>query len=424
MRILHTADWHLGKTIEGRDRRPEQEQFIDEICCICDDEAIDLVLIAGDVFQNTNPSAIAEQLFYEAIHRLAKQGTRGVVVIAGNHDNPERLCASSPLADPLGISLIGLPKDELQPYLHGLAGRVERIQCGPSWLELTVPSCDHSVVIAALPYPSEGRLRQLIAQTLDETEMQQGYNELIKATMNTLATNFRSDTVNIAMSHLFVRGGIESGAESENYIQQVGGVYAVDPLSFPANAQYIALGHLHRPQTIGSTTAGRYAGSPLQYSFAEAGYAKSVTVVDVIPGSAAQVREIYLSAGKPLVKWRATQGLDQIYNWLDEGKDKNAWIDAEIHMTQMLTNDEIHKLRTLHPGFVNIRLVTSLSDEPQTPPINLACLSPEEMFGRFFERQQSGLKPEEGLVKLFLELTQEVEDAEDVAEKGDLNATA
>jgi len=424
MRILHTADWHLGKTIEGRDRRLEQEQFIDEIYRICEDEAIDLVLIAGDVFQNTNPSAVAEQLFYEAVDRLAKHGTRGVVVIAGNHDNPERLCASSPLADRLGISLIGLPKDELHPYIHGLSGRVERIKCGPSWLEITVPNCDHAAVIAALPYPSEGRLRQLIAQTLDETEMQQGYNELIKATMNTLATNYRPDTVNIAMSHLFVRGGIESGTESENYIQQVGGVYAVDPLSFPESAQYIALGHLHRPQSIASAVAGRYAGSPLQYSFAEAGHAKSVTLVDVVPGGIANVKEIFLSSGKPLVKWRATHGLSQIYSWLDEGKDKNAWIDAEIHITQMLTNDEIHKLRTLHTGFVNIRLVTNLNDEQKAPSINLSCLSPEEMFGRFFERQQSGLKPEEGLVKLFLELTEEVEEGKSIDGKEDLNETA
>lgn len=422
MRILHTADWHLGKTIEGRDRQPEQEQFIDEICRICDDQAIDVILIAGDIFQNVNPSASAEQLFYDGLDRLAKQGTRGVVVIAGNHDNPERLCASTPLADRLGISLIGLPKEPLYPYMHS-PGRVARIQCGPSWLELAVPSCDHTAVFAALPYPSEGRLRQLVAQTLNETEMQQGYNALIKATMDTLATHFRSDTVNIVMSHLFVRGGMESGPESENYIQQVGGVYAVDPLSFPTNAQYIALGHLHRPQSIASAVAGRYAGSPLQYSFAEAGHGKSVTVVDIVPGGIAKVQEIFLSSGKPLVKWHATHGLDQIYSWLDEGKDKNAWIDAEIHTNQMVTNDEIHKLRTLHSGFVNLRFVANQTDEQQRSSRDISGLSPEEMFVRFCKHQQNGLEPEEGLVRLFLDLTQEVDEGESDDEE-DLNETA
>ena len=423
MRILHTADWHLGKTIEGRDRQSEQEQFINDICQICDTEKIDLVLIAGDVFQTPNPSAAAEELFYDALDRLANNGTRGIVVIAGNHDNPERLCASSPLADRLGITLIGLPKDELKVSAKMAAGRVSRTNCGSSWLELAVPGCDHAAVIAALPYPSEGRLRQLVSRTLQEEEMQQNYNGLIKSTMASLASNFRSDTVNIAMSHLFVRGGLESGHESENQIQQVGGIYAVDPLAFPATAQYIALGHLHRPQDIASAVPCRYAGSPLPYSFAEVGHTKSVTIVDVQPGGVAAVREICLSAGKPLVKWQALEGLNQVYSWLDEGKDQNAWIDLEIHMTQLVTNDEIHKLRSLHRGFVNIRLLVNHPDEEKRQGAELSRLSTEELFTRFFQRQKGGIEPDEGLVKLFLELTEEMDETPEQAERGYFHET-
>ena len=411
MRILHTADWHLGKTIEGRDRQIEQEQFIDEICTICDDEQVDVVLLAGDVFQTPNPSAAAEELFYDALDRLACHGTRGIVVIAGNHDNPERLSAPSPLADRLGITLIGLPKDELQPSVRTGTERVTRVQCGASWLELVVPGCDHSAVIAALPYPSEGRIRQLVAKSLHEEELQQGYNRLIGATMNNLALHFRSDTVNIAMSHLFVTGGVESGHESENQIQQVGGIYAVDAAAFPAHAQYIALGHLHRPQNMTSVVPCRYAGSPLPYSFAEVGHAKSVTIVEALPGSGAAVREICLSAGKPLVKWQA-QGLSQVYNWLDEGRDKNAWIDLEVSVTQSITNDEIHKLRDLHPGLVNIRLIAKNGGESIEERPQLSQLSSEELFRRFFERQKGGLQPDDGLVKLFLELTEQTDQAD------------
>jgi exonuclease SbcD len=419
VRILHTADWHLGKTIEGRDRQAEQEQFVDEICRICDDEAIDMVLLSGDVFQTYNPSAAAEELFYDALNRIAKQGERAIVVIAGNHDNPERLCASFPLADRLGITLVGLPKHELQPSARGRTGRASRIACGPSWLEVAVPACDYSAVIAALPYPSEGRLRQLVSQTLTEEALQQGYNEVVKATFAALGQNFRPDTVNIAMSHLFIRGGIESGHESENQIQQVGGVYAVDPAVFPARSQYIALGHLHRPQAIASVVPGRYAGSPLPYSFAEAGHAKSVTVVEVKPGEPAIVKEVFLSAGKPLVKWQALGGLSQVYAWLEDGKDRNAWIDAEIHVSQAVSNDEIHKLRSLHDGFVNLRLVANFGQELKPRLLELAQLTQEELFIRFFERQQAGLKPEEDLVKLFLELTQELEDEDDAGRDPD-----
>ena len=421
MRILHTADWHLGKTIEGRDRQGEQEQFVDEICRICDAETIDLVLLAGDVFQTYNPSAAAEELFYEALNRLAKQGERAIVVIAGNHDNPERLCASFPLADRLGITLLGLPRQELRPSAHGRTTRAARIACGPSWLEVAVPGCEHSAVIAVLPYPSEGRLRQLVAQTLSAEALQQGYNEAVKAVFGELGRHFRADSVNIAMSHLFIRGGIESGFESELQIQQAGGVYAVDPLAFPAAAQYIALGHLHRPQAIAGAVPGRYAGSPLPYSFAEAGQAKSVAVVDLRPGEPAQVREVTLSAGKPLVKWRATEGLPQVYAWLEAGRDRDAWIDAEIHVDRAVGNDEIHKLRSLHDGFVNLRLVakTEQAARPQLPALSL--LTQEELFIRFFESRQDGLRPDDELVKLFLELTQELDD-EPETEGGDGDA--
>ena len=406
MRILHTADWHLGKNLEGRDRQSEQVQFIDEICQICEEEAIELVLLAGDIYQNPNPSAVAEELFYYALDRLAFQGRRGVVVIAGNHDNPERLCAPAPLADRQGISLIGLPKDELKT--HVAAGRVSRVACGASWLEIAIPGCDHHAVIAALPYPSEGRLRQLIAASLSEEELQQSYQLLIRSTMASLAAHYRSDTVNLAMSHLFVRGGIESGHEAESQIQQVGGIYAVDSGAFPAGAQYVALGHLHRPQDMTAPMPMRYAGSPLAYSFAEMGQAKSVTITEALPGQAAIVREVCLSAGRPLVRWQAREGLPQVYRWLEEGRDKQAWVDLEVHVDRLASSEEIQRLRSLHPGIVNTRLIAAHESAAEGERTDLSHLTAEEMFHRFFAKQTGGLQPEESLVKLFLELTQEV----------------
>lgn len=98
MRILHTSDWHLGRSLENINRIEEQWEFIDQLCEIADEERIDLVLVAGDVYDSYNPSAAAEELFYYALDRLNDGGGRAVVVIAGNHDNPERLCASNPLA--------------------------------------------------------------------------------------------------------------------------------------------------------------------------------------------------------------------------------------------------------------------------------------------------------------------------------------
>lgn len=420
MRILHTADWHFGKTLEGRDRLPEQAQFVDELCRICRDERIDLILMAGDVFQTVNPSAQAEQLFYEALHRLANNGTRGVVVIAGNHDNPDRLSASSPLADRLGITLIGLPKDALLPTSSSSYERVQRIAAGPSWLELALPGCSHTAIIAALPYPSEARLKELLTTTLDESEMLEAYNDRVQRMLQELAGHYRADTVNLAMSHLYVRGGIESDSETQI---QVGGTYAVNPSAFPTQAQYTALGHLHRPQGVaGASGPVRYSGSPLAYSFSEVGYAKSVTVIDVEPGKPADVQEIHLSSGKPLAKWVAPNGLRQVIDWVEAGKDANAWIDLEVHLEAGLSMEDTHLLRSLHEGFIHIRPVFGLLDQVITPR-ETRSLPLHELFRRFFERQK-GYAPDDGLVAAFLELTADGSNENALVENHDAVSTS
>ena len=154
MRLLHTSDWHLGRSLEGRSRQEEQEQFIDEICAIADQHAVHLVIIAGDIFDTFNPPAWAEQLFCDALDRLAQGGQRAVVVIAGNHDSPDRLSAIRPLAQNQGIIIMGLP-NEAAPEL---AGKVRTVAGGPGWMEIAVPDCEHTAVLALLPYPSESRL--------------------------------------------------------------------------------------------------------------------------------------------------------------------------------------------------------------------------------------------------------------------------
>ena len=103
MRILHTSDWHLGRNLEGRSRLPEQEQFIAELVDIVSEEDIQVILVAGDVFDTYNPSADAENLFYDALERLSGNGKRAVLAIAGNHDSPDRLRAANPLALQHGI---------------------------------------------------------------------------------------------------------------------------------------------------------------------------------------------------------------------------------------------------------------------------------------------------------------------------------
>jgi exonuclease SbcD len=383
MRILHTADWHFGRTLEGRSRLEEQTAFMDELVHIVQDQAIDLVLIAGDIYDSVNPPAAAEQLFYEGIARLADGGKRQVAIISGNHDHPDRLAASGPLAAKQGITLIGLPVPDIQSIGVARTGELARL--------------------IALPYPSESRLKELLSDVAEEEVLRSKYSERVGALIRKQAASFEAGTVNLIMSHLYVLGGHET--ESERPIQ-VGGAYTVDTNALTAGAQYVALGHLHRPQNVKAESPIRYCGSPIAYSFSEAGQAKSVTVLDLAPGQVAEPKEIFLTSGRPLVSWKAKEGIGQVHQWLDEQRDANAWIDLEVTMTEAMSIEQIQSLRKAYEGFIHIRPIYP-EMEAVRAVVSRSDLSMEEHFSRFYSRQTGGAQPEPELVRLFLELLQE-----------------
>lgn len=382
MRILHTGDWHFGRTLEGRSRMKEQEDFVEELVRIVHDQKIDLVMMAGDVYDSVNPPAAAEQLFYEAAARLTDGGTP-LVVIAGNHDQPERVSSVTPLVARQGITLVGLPVAE--------AVTVQAVRTG------------EIAKIAALPYPSEARLNELLAAEGDEEELRRAYSARVGMLMRKLASSFTPETVNLAMSHIYVLGGVES--DSERPIQ-VGGAYTVDPSALSVGAQYTALGHLHRPQAVKGDGMIRYSGSPLAYSFSEAGQAKSVSIIDVAPGQQPVMEEVYLSCGRPLIRWKAKGGLEEVHRWLDEGRDANGFIDLEISLTEAMSLGDIHRLRKSHEGFVHIRPVYPEMEQVEVE-YSRSSLPVPELFRKFYQRQTGGAEPDDTLVELFLALTSE-----------------
>lgn len=382
MRILHTGDWHFGRTLEGRSRMKEQEDFVEELVRIVHDQKIDLVMMAGDVYDSVNPPAAAEQLFYEAAARLT-EGETPLVVIAGNHDQPERVSSVTPLVARQGITLVGLPVAE--------AVTVQAVRTG------------EIAKIAALPYPSEARLNELLAAEGDEEELRRAYSARVGMLMRKLASSFTPETVNLAMSHIYVLGGVES--DSERPIQ-VGGAYTVDPSALAVGAQYTALGHLHRPQAVKGEGMIRYSGSPLAYSFSEAGQAKSVSIIDVAPGQQPVMEEVYLSCGRPLIRWKAKGGLEEVHRWLDEGRDANGFIDLEISLTEAMSLGDIHRLRKSHEGFVHIRPVYPEMEQVQVE-YSRSSLPVPELFRKFYQRQTGGAEPDDALVELFLALTSE-----------------
>lgn len=416
MRILHTSDWHLGRNLENISRIDEQREFIDCLCKIVEEQKIDLVLIAGDIYDTYNPSAAAEELFYDAIDRLNGKGKRAVVVIAGNHDNPERLCAASPLAYKNGIILLGYPGSDAGIYKAG-TGEIKIADSGPGWLEIGMPYCEHNAVIIALPYPSEARLEELLSQQADEEVLQKAYSDKIGSIFSSLSQKFRHDTVNLIVGHIFLRGGKES--ESERTLQ-VGGALTVEPEILPANAHFAALGHLHRPQEIRNAPCPAfYSGSPLAYSFSEAEHSKAVYIINANPGEKADIKPIYLDCGKPLRRWVAEEGIAQAIKWCEEGRDLNAWIDLEIVTDRILTMDEQKTLRSLNPGIINIRPRLKSENENIASYQSREGKKIDELFKDFYKFKMQAEIPDE-LMSAFIEILNE-EDEEDTADETEVS---
>lgn len=401
MRILHTADWHLGRRLEGRSRHEEQERVLGEICRIVDDEAIDAVIVAGDVFDAYNPPAESEALFYRTMTRLSDGGRRAVVVIAGNHDSPDRLIASDPYARALGITTIGYPKDIPALYDAG-SDRVACIEAAPSFIRLRLPRSGELLNVLALPYPSESRLRELLAADVENEEQANiHYNHRVRAFLEDCGRRFDANQANLITSHLFVAGGEE--CESERPIQ-VGGLYTIDPSSFPSSAGYVALGHLHRAQTLQGREGipVRYSGSILQYSFSESEQQKSVTMLEWGDRGFTHTA-IPLREGRMLRRWVIDGGLPELERRLAE-TDRADLLSIMVTLHEPPALDYMSNLRRAHPGIVicNTRYYR-LTDESGESSADIESLPLDEQFRRFVDARFNEPCGNE-VLKLFLEL--------------------
>ena len=278
VRILHTSDWHVGKLIRGQSRADEHRAVLAEIAGIAAAESVDVVLVAGDLFETAAPGPASEAIVYRALLDLAQVAP--VVVIGGNHDNPRRLSAVAPLLDLGRVRLLA------QPARPDDGGVVD-LEVGGT-----------TVRLALVPFVSKRGIVRADQLMRDAAfELNQAYDERMRAIIDGLTSGFAADTVNVVCGHLFAAGGTLGGGErSAHTIMD----YSVASLAFPVTAQYVALGHLHRAQDIPGATRIRYCGSPLQLDFGETGEAKSVSIVDLEPGAPAAVREVALTEGRHL----------------------------------------------------------------------------------------------------------------------------
>lgn len=406
MRILHTADWHLGKRLDDFPRLEEQREVMEEICEIAEQEAADVVLVAGDLFDTFNPPTEAVDLLYRTLKRLSAEGRRPVIAIAGNHDSPDRIEAADPLARECGILFAGYPHTEIPPYLLESGLRVLKSDKG--FLELLLPGSSFPLRILFTPYANEYRLKTFLGQEESEKELR----SILQERWQHLADSYCDQQgVNILLSHLFVvrRGDtLPEEPEEEKPILQVGGAQAIFTENIPSQIQYTALGHLHRMHFVEKGPSPVcYSGSPLSYSFAEAGQQKQLLMIDLEPGVAAVVRELPLTRSKMLLRKRA-EGIDEALQWLSENRD--ALVELTIVTDSFLTAMERRALMAAHPGIVSIiPEVTDAEKLTESGQKQIDLTKGMEALFRDYFRHEKGQEPNDEIMQLFHEIVAEEE---------------
>lgn len=285
MRFLHTGDWHLGRTIRGRSRIEECARVLDEVCGIARDEAVDVVLIAGDTFDNFSPPSEAQKLLYETLRRLVSDGAK-VVMIAGNHDSAPRMDALAGILALAGVHAIGAPPADKDYRALRIASRDGR----------------EAATVVGVPWIPEHLTVQYEALFGPRDEAQTQYAGNMERALRFYCASFAAATVNVLLGHMMV-SGTKVGEGGGERTLHLGDTFAVQAAMLPATAQYIALGHVHRPQPVaGSPVAGGsfYAGSLLQLDFGESEQKKSVRVVEAHPRMPADSKAVPVTGGKVL----------------------------------------------------------------------------------------------------------------------------
>jgi exonuclease SbcD len=268
LRILHTSDWHLGRTLYGRKRYHEFERFLAWLSETVQQEQVDALLVAGDIFDTCAPSNRAQQLYYRFLCRVAASSCRHVVVTAGNHDSPSFLNAPKDLLKALNVHVVGAASGNLEDEVLVLGrddGSPELIVCAVPYLR------DREIRVAEAGESIEDKHRKITAGIRGH------YADVVR-----LAEQKRDalgpEVPIVAMGHLFTAGGqtVDGDGVRELY---VGAMAHVDAGIFPDSVNYAALGHLHVPQMVNGTEIIRYSGSPLPVGFGEAKQQKSVCLV-------------------------------------------------------------------------------------------------------------------------------------------------
>lgn len=372
MRVLHTSDWHLGRLLYGKKRHHEFGAFLAWLLTTVQEQHIELVLVAGDIFDTNTPGNQAQQMYYRFLAQLGQTDCRHVVVIGGNHDSPSFLDAPSALLKALNVHVIGEacadPADEVVVLEQD--GDIEALVC-------------------AVPYLRERDLRlveegELVADK--DAKLLKAIEAHYQATAkHAEALRGDADIPIIGMGHLFATGGtlLEGDGVRDLYVGSLGQV----PASlFPTQFDYLALGHLHVAQTVAHQEFIRYCGSPVAMGFAEVGQQKQVLCID-FAGRSPSVTPIEVPTFQH--KARLKGDLDTLLAELERLKSKphSVWVEVDYSGTENIKDlrqrlseqtegSQVSILRVRNRQLRKQTLERTVSEE------TLAQLTPEQVFKR------------------------------------------
>ncbi|MEU1805427.1 exonuclease SbcCD subunit D [Streptomyces sp. NPDC019937] len=299
MRILHTSDWHLGRSFHRVSLLAAQREFLDRLVATVREREVDAVLVAGDVYDRAVPPLAAVELFDDALHRLAGLGVP-TVMISGNHDSPRRLGVGAGLIERAGIHL-----------------RTDPAGCGTP---VVLADRHGDVAFYGLPYLEPGLVRETLGASAG------GHPAVLGAAMDRVRADLATrppGTRSVVLAHAFVTGGAVSDSERDI---TVGGVASV-PAEVFDGVDYVALGHLHGCQTL--TERVRYSGSPLAYSFSEATHRKSMWLVELAAdGAIGAAERVDCPVPRPLARLRGR--LEDLLADPDLARHETAWVEATL----------------------------------------------------------------------------------------------
>ena len=398
MKILHTADWHLGKRLDQFSRLEEQILVMNEIVEIANEQHVNVVLIAGDLFDNFNPGVEATELFYKTLKRLSLNGKRPVVAISGNHDSPNLIDAPDPLARECGIILIGHPKAEVSPFeVEGFKIK----QSAPGFIEIQLKNQDFPVRILHTPYANEIRLKEYFGENKEEE-----LSNVLAENWKTLADEFCDQKgVNLLTAHLYMNkkgGPLLEEPEGEKPIK-IGNADLIYSDIIPPQIQYTALGHLHGFRNIGTAEKPVvYSSSPLCYSFSEGGQTKYISIIDAQPNQKVSFERIPLQTGKSLAR-KTFNNVETAVEWLTE--NQNSLVELTLESETFLTAEERKRIYQTHHGIVHLipKIRNQEFNENELRTVNLNQ-DIQSLFKDYFKSKNNGQEANEDLINLFNEI--------------------